>query len=130
MKPAVALTPNDVWSRLYYANILWCLKKNDEAAAQYAMAAEIPAKNAPLLTATAGAFLGDFLSAEQINPERAEVLLRRAIEFDGDDATNNYMMGRHLWRYERDNEARPFLEKALTLGDERAGKLLAKLETS
>lgn len=120
---AIGLMPNYAWTRLHYANWTWQFKEIELAKAQFEAALTL-APNECLMNL----FYGDFLSAEQIDPERAEVLLRRALELDPDDEDSYFFLGRHLWRYERDDEARPFLEKAAALGNERATKLLDKME--
>lgn len=128
LRRALYLEPNDIWARIHFGNTLWVCKELEAAEENYRRAYHDVPDDDEILHFAAGALLADFLSAEQINSGFAEQLLRAAIAHDTEDVNHNYILGKHLYRYERDDEARPFLQFAAAHGHERAAKLLRELK--
>jgi len=91
---ALEINPNDVWSRIYYAHLLWILKRYDEGYFQSQMAAELDPMN-PLVLALSAMVdervrtpqaLEKCKKALEINPEHHFALLAyaEATYFNGD----------------------------------------------
>jgi len=67
---------------------------------------------------------GDFLACTDRGREKAEMLLRKAIELDSEDCGAYYHFGKALLRWEQWYEARKMLDLAHRLGNDKALALL------
>ncbi len=123
LKRAIDHNPNDGWSRAYLANALWKLRKLVAAEVQLRSLIELwPNDALPYWS------YGDFLACERSDSSAAEWYLRKAIEIEPKGEFTNYYMGKHLFYWGREVEAKKFLTNAARLGHARARELLQQLK--
>jgi tetratricopeptide (TPR) repeat protein len=123
LNKSIKLNPNYGWSRVYLANALLGQRKLKAAEEQYRKVIELlPDESLSYW------IYGSFLADQGINDTLAEEYLRKAVELDSTDSVANYYLGKHLHYWDRDTEAIKFLKKALKQGEERAAKILRKIE--
>jgi len=123
LKRAVDLNPNDVWSRAYLANAFSKIRKIKAAEVQYRKLIELwPNNSLPYWC------YGDFLACERNDISTAEWYLRKAVEIEPKGELSNYYLGKHLFYWGREAEAKRCLTTASRLGHARARELLQELE--
>ena len=123
LRIALDHNPDDGWSMAYLANALWKLRKLKPAEEQLRRLLELWPTNAMPYW-----LYGDFLACERTDSSTAEWHLRRAVEIEPTNQWANYYVGKHLFYWEREDEAKRFLTKAARLGHAKAGELLQQLE--
>lgn len=123
LKKAIDYDPNDGWSRAYLANGLVRLRRLKAVEDQYLKLLEIwPTHSLSFWC------YGNFLASYRNDSSTAERYLRKAVEIDPRDQITNYYLGKHLFHWDRKEEAKKFLAKAARLGDARARELLEQLK--
>ena len=123
LKSAVDHNPNDGWSRAYLANALWKLRKLKAAEEQYRRLIDLwPTHALPYWC------YGDFFAYERNDSSTAESYLRKAVEIDPKGQFTNYYLGKHLLYWNREDEAKRFLQNAARLGHAKARALLQQLK--
>ncbi len=120
LRRSIKLDPGHYWARLYLAITNWVLRRLKEAEGQYMEALKIAPADS-----LANSCFGDFLSSE--GRANAEHFLKNGISLNTKNDVAHYHMGKHLWRNNREREAKPFLRKAAHLGHKRALQLLTEL---
>ena len=115
--------PKDGWSIAYLANALWKLRKLKAADEQYRRLLELwPNEAMPNWC------YGDFLASNRKDSSTAERYLRKAVEIEPRNQWANYYLGKHLFCWDRDEDARNFLTTATRLGHSKARELLHQIE--
>jgi tetratricopeptide (TPR) repeat protein len=123
LKKSIRLDPDYGWSRIYLANALWGMKKIKAADEQYRKAMELwPNESISYWC------YGGFLAYEGNDDSLAEQYLRRAVELDPKDEEANYNLGKHLYNWNRTDEAMKYLRKVAKKGHERAAENIRKIE--
>lgn len=128
LRRALYLEPNDTWARIYLARMLWDSQELPVAEENYRLAYHNVRDDDEALRLVAGVFLGDFLSAENIDMAWAEQLLRAAFAHEPEDTVRNYILGKHWLRRGREEEAKPLLQFAAAHGHKHAAVLLEHME--
>lgn len=123
LRSAVEHNPEDRWSRAYLAIALWQLRKLKAAEEQYRRLLEL----CPNESLSYWCY-GDFLAEGRLDFLRAEWYLRKAVEMEPNSGITNYFLGKHLFYWDREDEAKEFLTKATRLGHPYARKLLQQLK--
>lgn len=122
LKRAVDLSPDDGWSRARLANVLWRLKKLKRAEEQFRRLLELwPNEGVSYWC------YGDFLGCEGYDDSTTEWYLRKGVEIEPKSEFTNYYLGKHLFYWDRKEEAKRFLTKAARLGHAKARELLQEL---
>ena len=123
LRNALKHNPNDGWSIAYLANALWKLRKLKAADEQYRRLLELwPNEAMPNWC------YGDFLAANGKDSSTAEGYLRKAVEIEPRNQWANYYLGKHLFCWDRNEDARSFLTTAARLGHSKARELLQQLQ--
>ena len=123
LRSAVKYNPNDGWSRAYLAVSLWTLRKLKAAEEQYRKLLELwPNEGLSYWC------YGDFLACERNDSSTAEWYLRKGVEIEPESQFTNYYLGKHLFHWDRDDEAKRFLTRAARLGHAKAREMLQVLE--
>jgi tetratricopeptide (TPR) repeat protein len=123
LRSAIQHNPDDGWSRAYLANALVQLKEPEAAEEQYQKLVELwPNEGLSYWC------YGDFLASEGNDDATAEWYLRKGVEVEPDSEFTNYYLGKHLFHWDRDEEAKRFLARAARLGHAKAREMLQYLE--
>jgi tetratricopeptide (TPR) repeat protein len=123
LKRAIDYDPTDGWSRAYLANALIRLKRLKAAEDQYHKLLELW----PTHSLSYWCY-GDFLASYRNDSSTAEWYLRKAVEIEPKNQITNYYLGKHLFYWDRKDEAKRFLTNAARLGNAKARELLQQLK--
>lgn len=121
---SMELDPEHLESRLQLIDLYWTLARYRKAEEHCRYVVQMFPKSS-----VAHWVCGDFFACTDRGRQKAESLLKKAIELDDEDDGAYYMYGKALLRWERWSEARYMLERAHQLGHDSALALL-KADTS
>jgi tetratricopeptide (TPR) repeat protein len=122
LRSAVKHNPDDGWSRAYLAFSLWTLRRLKAAEDEYRKLLELWPNEG-----LAYWCYGDFLACEKNDSSTAEWYLRKGVEIEPEGQFTNYYLGKHLFHWNRDEEAKIFLTKAARLGHAKSREMLQVL---